>query len=335
MKRKWVAFLLVGMVSMTTLAGSLFAAPKLKVGFVAIDMSADSINTAYKGLKAYADKAGWQVNLADCRGVVANMSGFMINMVDWGAKAIVVSGGEASFIQEGVAAADKAKVPVFLEDTENTGDTIVNATTNGWEMGARLASEAVNKMRIYKPNKKVHNVLIISNKDLFVHRQRVQMFKAVLTSPDNPDMRIVGDEAINPADWANSSYDIAKTYITKYGDDLDAILATWDGLCWGISRAIQDAGYSRQQIFTMGIDGSAKTYDLIRNGDPMVGVVAQDFFGWSRGIASAIDKMVVLGMDPRKFIPASKTIYVPYKWIDETNVPAPGQTFKSNYSGLD
>ena len=335
MNRRRAAFLFACAISLVVLASSLFAAPKLKVGFVAIDMSADSINTAYKGLKEYADKQGWQVNLADCQGVVAKMSGFMINMVDWGAKAIVVSGGEASFIEEGVSAADKAKVPVFLEDTENTGNTIVNATTNGWEMGARLASEAVNKMRIYKPNKKVHNVLIISNKDLFVHRQRVQMYKAVLTSPDNPDMRVVGDEAINPADWANSSYDIAKTYITKYGDDLDAILATWDGLCWGISRAIQDAGFSRQQIFTMGIDGSPKTYDLIRNGDPMVGVVAQDFFGWSRGIGSAIDKMVVEKMDPKRFIPASKTIFIPYKWIDETNVPAAGQSFKSNYAGLD
>jgi ribose transport system substrate-binding protein len=335
MNKRWVAFPLALVMLLAVLGTGAFAAAKVKVGFVAIDMSADSINTAYKGLKDYADKAGWQVNLADCQGVVAKMSGFMINMVNWGAQAIVVSGGEASFIQEGVAAADKAKVPVFLEDTENTGDTIVNATTNGWEMGARLASEAVNKMRIYKPGKKVHNVLIISNKDLFVHRQRVQMYKAVLTSPDNPDMRFVGDEAINPADWANSSYDIAKTYVTKYGTDLDAILATWDGLCWGISRAIQDAGYSRQQIFTMGIDGSAKTYDLIRAGDPMVGVVAQDFFGWSRGIASAIEKMVVQKMDPMKFIPASKTIFIPYKWIDETNAPAPGQSFKSNYAGLD
>ena len=125
-------------------APSFAAGKQLKVGFVAIDMSADSISAAYKGLKDFADANGWTVNLADCQGTVAKMSSNMINLVSWKADAIVVAGGEPSVIQEGVAAADKAKIPVFLEDTGNIGDTVVNATSNGWAMGAYLASQAMD-----------------------------------------------------------------------------------------------------------------------------------------------------------------------------------------------
>ena len=327
-RRAGFGLFLLALCALVAPAPSHAAGKPLKIGFVAIDMSADSISTAYKSLKEIADQNGWTMNLADCQGTVAKMSSNMINMVTWKADAIVVSGGEPSVIQEGVAAADKAKIPVFLQDTGNIGDTIVNATSNGWAMGAYLASQAMDKMRINHPNKKVKNVLIMGNLDLFVHRQRIQMYKAVVESPEYKDMKVVGIEAINPTDWAGSSYDIARTYLTKYGKDLDAILCTWDGLSWGVSRAIIDAGYTKDDVFTMGIDGSAKTYDLIRKGDPLVGVVAQDFGGWSRSTASAIKKILVEGKDPKTVIPASRTVFVPFKWVDGTNVPAPGQGVK-------
>lgn len=306
------------------------AGKPLKIGFVAIDMSADSISAAHKELKDYAAQNGWTVNLADCQGTVAKMSSNIINMVSWKADAVVVSGGESSVIQEGVAAASKAGIPVFLQDTGNIGDTVMNATSNGWAMGAYLASQALDKMRINHPSKKVKNVLIMGNLDLFVHRQRIQMYKAVLESPEHKDIKIVGVEAINPTDWAGSSYDIARTYLTKFGKDLDAILCTWDGLSWGVARAILDAGYTRDDVFTMGIDGSAKSYDLIRKGDPLVGVVAQDFGGWSRATGDAIKQILVEGKDRKSVIPASRTVFVPFKWVDGTNVPAPGQGIKMN-----
>jgi ABC-type sugar transport system substrate-binding protein len=85
----------------------------------------------------------------------------------------------------------------------------------------------------------------------------------------------------------------------------------------------------------MGIDGSAKSYDMIRKGDPLVGVVAQDFGGWSKMIASAIDRIVVQKQDPKRVIPASRTFFVPYAWVDETNVPEQGKNVKFDFNGLD
>jgi ABC-type sugar transport system substrate-binding protein len=333
MKKRIFSVLLV---FLGLMGGSLFAQSNaIKVGFVAIDMSADSISTAYKAMKEFGDKNRWQINLADCQGSVSRMSSNIINMVSWRADAIVVCGGEASVIQEGVAAADRARIPVFLEDTNNIGSTVSNATSNGWAMGAYLASQAMDRLRINKPNKAVKNVLIMGNLDLFVHRQRIQMYRAVLESPEYRDIKVIAVEAINPTDWAGSSYDIARTYLTKFGRDLDAILTTWDGLSWGVSRAILDAGFNKDQCFTMGIDGSARSYDMIRRGEPLVGVVAQDFGGWSSITAAAIQRIVVNKVPASRVIPVSKTFFVPYKWVDETNVPASGQMVKFEPVGLD
>jgi ribose transport system substrate-binding protein len=295
-------------------------AADIKVGFVAIDMTADSINSAYQSFEEKAKEYGWEINLANCQGSVATMSSNMINMISWGANAIVVSGGEATVIQEGVDAASQAGIPVFLQDTENIGDTVLNVTSNGWAMGAFLASMAVDRIKSSHKEKESYNVMIMGNLDLFVHRQRIAMYEAVINEPSNRNINIVGIEAINPTDWAGSSYDIARTYLTKYGKDLDCILATWDGLSWGVSRAILDAGYTKDDVFTMGIDGSPKSFDLIKAGEPLVGVVAQDFPGWSLATAEAVRKELMTDEPRESFIPPSRTIYIPYKWVDETNV---------------
>ncbi len=292
----------------------------IRIGFIAIDMTADSINAAYTSFEEEAEKYGWKINLANCQGKVSEMSKNMINMISWGADALIVSGGEATVIKEGVDKAAEKGIPVFLQDTENIGDTVMNVTSNGWAMGAFLASIASDKIKSNGKDKDEYNVMIMGNLDLFVHRQRIAMYEGVLENPANRNINIVGIEAINPEDWAGSSYDLARTYLTKYGKDLDAILTTWDGLSWGVSRAILDAGYTKDDVFTMGIDGSKKSFDLIAAGDPLVGVVAQDFAGWSKETAKAVQKELMTNEPRINFVPASKTVYVPYKWVDATNV---------------
>ena len=292
----------------------------IKIGFIAIDMTADSINAAYTSFEEEAKKYGWKLNLSNCQGKVSEMSKNMINMLSWGADALVVSGGEASVIKEGVDKASEKGIPVFLQDTENIGDTVMTVTSNGWAMGAFLASIASDKIKTSGKVKDTYNVMIMGNLDLFVHRQRIAMYEAVLNNAANRNIKIVGIEAINPEDWAGSSYDLARTYLTKYGKDLDCILTTWDGLSWGVSRAILDAGYTKDDVFTMGIDGSKKSFDLIAAGNPLVGVVAQDFGGWSKETAKAVQKELMTEEPRSSFIPPTKTIYIPYKWVDSTNV---------------
>lgn len=311
-----------------------FAASAIKVGFIANNMAADSNVLAAKGMQDYCDRMGWDMQLIDSQGDLSKLSPNMINLISAKVDAIVLTCGEKALVSEGQEAADKAGILVFYSDTENSGNSIVNGTSNCWAMGAFLASQTMDRMRSMDPDKKVHNVAIIGMNDLYVHRQRQQMMEAVFNSPENKDINIIATETCAVNNWGTAPYDIVKAWIAKYGDDLDAILGTWDGIGWGISRAIADSGMTKDNIFTMAIDGSEQTYDLIRRGDPFVGVIAQNFAGWSEVDGDAIQAVVVEGKDPKDVVPASKTVYVPYVWIDATNVPEKGESVPFNYIGL-
>ena len=329
---------LITILLLTILLISVFAfagyAKNIRVGFVAISMAADSNVQAYQGMKDYCDRMGWDIQLIDCQWDVSKFSPNMINLVNAKVDAIVVTCGEKTLIEEGAVAAKKAGIPVFLSDTENIGSTIVNATSNCWAMGALLASHTIDRMRAINPDKKIHNVAIIGMPDLYVHRQRKQMMEAVFNSPENKDVNILAVESCTVANWSSVPYDIVKAWIAKYGDEIDCILGTWDGISWGISRAIADSGFTKDDMFTMSIDGSEQTYDLMRRGDPFVGVIAQNFAGWSEVDGDAIQAVVVEGKDPKDVVPPSRTVYVPYKWVDATNVPEKGEGIDFNYIGL-
>jgi len=320
-----IVMLIVGLFALTGLA------EELTIGYVG-NLAADSNVAAYGGMVDYAERMGWKVELIDLENDITRTSPAMLNFVSMGVDAIVVCCSEAAIIEQGVTAATEAGIPVFLSDTENIGKTIVNGTTNCWAMGALVGSQVVDRIRAMKPEG--GNVAIIGMPDLYVHRQREQMMAAVFNSPENTDINLVEIETCDVATWPTRPYEITRNWITKYGDDLDAIIGTWDGIGWGISRAILDSGMTKDDIFTMSIDGSDQTYDLIRRGDPFVAVIAQNFAGWSEVVGDAIQAVVVEGRDPAEVVPVSRTVYVPYKWIDSTNVPAQGETVEFDYEGL-
>lgn len=331
MKKALIILLLtILLISVFTFAGF---AKAIKVGFVAANMGADSNVLAYQGMKDYCERMGWDLQLIDCEADITRYSSNMINLISNKVDAIVLTCGEKTLIEEGVVAAEKAGIPVFLSDTENIGSTIVNATSNCWAMGSFLASHAIDRMRALHPGEK-YNVCIIGMPDLYVHRQRKQMMEAVFNSPENKDVNILAVESCTVANWSSVPYDIVKAWIAKYGDEIDCILGTWDGISWGISRAIADSGFTKDDMFTMSIDGSEQTYDLMRRGDPFVGVIAQNFAGWSEVDGDAIQAVVVEGKDPKDVVPPSRTVYVPYKWVDATNVPEKGEGIDFNYIGL-
>jgi len=331
MKKGLIILLLaILLISVFTFAGF---AKAIKVGFVAANMGADSNGLAYQGMKDYCERMGWDLQLIDCEADITRYSPNIINLISNKVDAIVLTCGEKTLIEEGVVAAEKAGIPVFLSDTENIGNTIVNATSNCWAMGSFLASHAIDRMRALHPGEK-YNVCIIGMPDLYVHRQRKQMMEAVFNSPENKDVNILATESCTIANWSSVPYDIVKAWIAKYGDEIDCILGTWDGISWGISRAIADSGFTKDDMFTMSIDGSEQTYDLMRRGDPFVGVIAQNFAGWSEVDGDAIQAVVVEGKDPKDVVPPSRTVYVPYKWVDATNVPEKGEGIDFNYIGL-
>ena len=322
MKKLVLPFLIVVVLMIVS---SIALAENITVGVVVRGLTSDSNSIAAMALKDYAEENGWKVIIADCEEYTERMPGKMKDFIALGVDAIVCICGDPSIIDEGVEAAEEAGIPVFLEDIQNIRNTMVDVTSNNWTMGALLGSQVVDRV-MKNTNGAGGDIIMIGMPDFHVLRVREQMCKSIFTSPENPNINLLDYQIINSANWQDESYEMARVMLTKYGDRIKAIIGSFDGNSWGAARAIADAGYTKDQIFSMGIDGSEQSYDLIRRGTPFVGTVAQDFAGWSRIVVDIIKKVVVEGKDPSEVIPVSKIAYCPFKFIDESNVPAKGES---------
>jgi ribose transport system substrate-binding protein len=322
--KKLCYFLILTLILLITIISASLA-EEIKVGVVVRGLTSDSNSIAAMALQEYGQEKGWEVVLADCEEYTERMSGYMLDFIAMGVDAIVCICGDPQFIDESVEAAEKAGIPVFLEDIPNIRNTVVNVTSNNWEMGATLGSQVVDRV-MKNTNGEGGDIVIIGMPDFFVLRVREEMCKAIFDSAETPNINLLDYQIINAANWQDESYETARIMLTKYGDRIKAIIGSFDGNSWGAARAIADAGYTKDQIFSIGIDGSEQSYDLIRRGTPFVGTVAQDFAGWSRMVVDFIDKIVVEGKDPDKVVPTTKIVYTPYKFIDESNVPAAGES---------
>ena len=293
---------------------------ELRIGYVSMMMAADSNARAYDAFEIAAEAKGWKVFLTDAAGDIVKVGDAVMNYVGQDVDAIVIVCAEISPIQDGLDAAQAANIPVFCMDTgtDEDGAVVANVTSNCWAMGAEVAAQMVNRLG------GKGNVCIIDMPTLYVHRYRADTARAVFESADNPDIHILAVESVTVANWESGSYEIMTNWLTKYGDEIDAVFGTWDGICWNVSKATADAGFGPDNVFAMSIDGTIQTYDMIRNGEPFVGVVAQSFGGWASKTAELIDDILVQGKSAESVVPPSRTIYIPHKWIDGTNVPPSG-----------
>lgn len=296
------------------------ATKELKIGYVSMMMAADSNSRAYDTFEKEAEAKGWKVFMTDAAGDIVKVGEGVMTYVGQGVDAIVITCGEITPIDDGLKAAKKAGIPVFCMDTgvDDGGAVIANVTSNCWAMGAEVAAQMVNNLH------GKGNVCIIDMPTLYVHRYRADTARAVFESSDNPDIHILATDSVTVATWESGSYEIMTAWLAKYGDDIDAVFGTWDGIGWSVAKAIADAGFNKDNMFTMSIDGTVQTYDMIRKGDPFIGVTAQSFGGWAKKTVEIIDDILVQGKAVDSVVPPSKVIYVSHKWIDGTNVPPQG-----------
>lgn len=294
----------------------------LNIGYVTNSLAADSNARAYNAFEKVAKEKGWKVNLTDAQGNIVKMNEGIMNYVGMKVDAIIIACAEVEPLEGAYDAAKAAGIPVFSIDTglDKNGAILVNVTSSSYTMGAEVATQVVDRLH------GEGNVVIMQMPTIKPHRNRIEAAKGVFNSVDNQGINIIEEEALTAANWEKNSYDTMNTWLIKYGDKIDAVIASADPIAWRSTQAIIDSGFTKDDMFLMTIDGTEQAYDMIRDGAPLTGVCAQNFSGWADKTADIIDKILVQGKLPEEVIPSSKIVYVEYKWIDETNVPDKGHT---------
>ncbi|SDG71197.1 monosaccharide ABC transporter substrate-binding protein, CUT2 family [Bradyrhizobium sp. Rc2d] len=129
-------------------------------------------------------------------------------------------------------------------------------------------------------------------------------FKGVLDSPpskqrydgmnealkDFPDVKILDTQA---AGWdRQKAYDITKTLLTKYGDQIKGVWAASDSMTLGAYAAFQDAGRVGEVKFS-GNDNTEEALKLIDSGPNFIDTYSSDgYYNGALGLAMAYDAAI-------------------------------------------
>ena len=301
---------------------------KLELGWLVEEMTFESYSRDYYQGELECKERGWSMYpVLDARTIDKQrdaMEVFIRRDLD----AIVINYAQMESIRDLVLQARNKGIGVYCVDNTLVPGVIANATQYNGVVGSRMFYYGMERL-----NGK--------GKVLFMNEARPCIFQERLYAAEGllvncyPGLELVKHELCKDLE---EYYTKAVDYITKYGKSLKwiYIFADLDGL--GAIRAIEQAGFKRDDIFVTGVDGGSQAYAMIRDGSPLVATMSQPFEQYTHKIFEVIDEVQVKGIIPGSkgsTIPGGRTFYFDSVLTTPENVPPIGssihEVFKDTY----
>lgn len=291
----------------------------LLIGYAAPNMTSESCQRDWWHAKIEMKHRGWEVMpILDAETQDKQRDG-MRAFIDRNVDAIVIVYWEMEPLKDLVLEARKKGIGVYCVDTELRPGVLVNTTQLNGVVGAHMFYYGLNRLN------HTGNMLIL-NITYHILRQRCYAAQGIAVN-DFPGLKLVGFEDMPVPGWEKAAFDITSDYITKYGADLDWVFGGWDTPGIFAARAIEAAGYTRDDIFVTGIDGGAQAYGEIRRGSPFVATMSQPFEEYVHVAYEVIDQIQVKGIglgEKGSMLPSYREIYLTPVLTTPENLPAKG-----------
>ena len=144
--------------------------------------------------------------------------------------------------------------------------------------------------------------------------QRIRGLKKALA--ECPGLDLVDTQV---GDWQETkAQNIARTWIARYGDQLQGIFASNDAMARGVVAALKEKNLNGKVLVT-GSDGSGIGLDMVKSGDMLATVwndpVLQGAVSVSLAYAAAVGDI-----DPQKLTHAQRDFYLKQDVVTKTNV---------------
>lgn len=250
--------------------------------------------------------------------------------------AIVISYLDIPPIADLILRARQQGIGVYSHGTDFSPGMLLNIESAQGVMGTKMASYAIQR------KSGIFNA--VGFIDLWMPRGiRRDIVAAALFEKGGWDVGETIHHNLTPEGYTDEEFNVVTNWITKYGDELDFVWTCWDLGSITAAQAMAAKGYTKDQMFTVGIDGGAMTWAYIRAGEiPFVASLADCFEYQIHITCEAIKSVHVDGKvpgDPGCVIPATNYITTDSMQviIDETNVPDVGSNIHAlfNYYGGD
>ena len=300
-------------------------AKPLSVAVVAQQMAAQSDVRSWAGLQQWLKATGldskWHVRLTDAKGDPGTLVSQIEDAITAKSDAILVMYGTLTAAHSALADLARSKIPFFSLDSGWQSPAIADITSNNYVMGSQTSQFMVDKL-LSQGKSKASMCAIIAN---FHHgtRKRGKVMKTVLT--ENDWITLEAERVIQYAGFYETTQNTVNDWLTRYGDQLDAIWCPWDEPAMAaaevvVSRKMQD------KIFIVGADGHPTAVDRMRNADyPEVATVAQAFEIWGAYTGWLINEIVGRGRNAKEVVPVPTVEFPAPLLVKGVNLPAPGK----------
>ncbi len=261
-----------------------------------------------EGFKAEANKQGWDLNVIDTKGDVAEVISRIEDAVNQKVDAIVINVDPAQ-ITAGLEVAAKANIPVIGMDSGADPLLVTNITSNGYAMAAETSVYVANRI-----GGKGNVVMFVFDAFPPVQIRGVVADAIFANFPDiNVMDRITPDVQDGGIADSRSRMEALLAANPEKGS-IAAVWAAWDQPAIGSLQAIEAAGRSDEGIVIVGMDANPQARDAIKAGGNFEASMAQDFIGIGSATADAVGRAMA-GQEIK-----AKVIYVPTVLITTANV---------------
>lgn len=222
-------------------------------------------------------------------------------MIADGVDAIILNPQDADACSACVDAAVEAGIPIVGVNTMVNNDKLTGYCGS---QDVSAGEEIMQYMIKYMDNDSFNIVVIEGPMGQSAQLQRIEGINNVLA--DYPNIKIIAQDTAN---WSRSeAMTLMETWITTYGDDIDAVVSENDEMALGAREAIEAAG---MDIPCIGIDGITDAVAAVGNGK----MIASDFQNAEGQISGALEIAVkaVKGED------YEKEVWIPFEMITPDN----------------
>ncbi len=260
-----------------------------------------------EGFKAKAQSNGWDLNIIDTKGDVAEVISRIEDAVTQKVHAIVINVDPAQ-ITAGLEVAADAKIPVIGMDSGTDPLLVTNVTSNGYAMAAETAVYVANRIE-----GKGNVVMFVF--DAFPPVQ-IRGVVADAVFGNFPDIKVMDRITPDVQDGgiADSRAKMEALLVANpEKGSIAAVWAAWDQPALGSLQAIEAAGRQDEGIVIVGMDANPQARDAINTGGNFEASMAQDFVGIGEATADAVAR-AINGEEIK-----SKVIYVPTVLVTSAN----------------
>ena len=294
---------------------------QISLTWVAQQQAAQSGQRALKGFQNYVKSKNldWDVTVTDAKGDPGTLSKMVTDAATRGSDAIIVAFGTLTAAQGALKNVEKAGTPFFSLDSGYFQPAICDIASNNYEIGAKMSEYMVQ--RLLGQGKDRAKICTVTANFHHGTRKRGKVRDAVLS--ENEWIEVLADRVIQYENFYETTLNTVNDWLTRYGDEIDAIWTPWDEPGTAAAMAIKNSGRDVNDIFVVGADGHPPAVKQMRDDSswPFVATPAQSFELWGALVGYFVEEIVGKGRPTEEVVPVP-IVEVPAPMIVQgRNVP--------------